>query len=127
MLLWVHRKAGVVPQKGEHLVILYERLLVPGHPCSSLVLPPPWELLVSVVLGHPWKWLPSLYHGHPWKWVQGILLEMDLATVRLVWVGLVMRWEGLLDMPQLFSSFQILHGKLQWPRVENHIGWRIHL
>ena len=59
-LIHVHREAGVVTQKEEdweeeHLVILYERRLVLGHPCKSLVPAHTWKLLVPGVLGHPWK------------------------------------------------------------------------
>ena len=103
-----------MPQKGEdwgeeQIVILYERLLVPGHPWSLLPLDEPWELLVYVFLSQPWKWLPFIDRVHPWKLVQGSVLEMVLATVRLVWVGLILRWKGLFDMNQLFSSLKIFH------------------
>ena len=108
-------------------MILYERRMVLGHPCKSLVPSQPWELLVLGVLEHPWKWRPCLYHGHPWKWVQGIFKGVALETACLTWVGMILLWDGLLDMPQLFSIFQILHRQLQIIRVGNCRGLQVHL
>ena len=93
-------------------MILYERRMVLGHPCKSLVPAHPWKLLVLGVLEHPWKWRPCLYHGHPWKWVQGIFKGVDLETACLTWVGMILLWDGLLEMPQLFSILRILHRQL---------------
>ena len=106
-----------MPQKEEdwdedQLVIFYEQQLVIGQPCKSLILAPPCKLLVPVVLGHPCKCLPCIYHGHPWKWVQVMLSGVALETVMLAWVGIVLWWDGLLEMLQLFSILKILHGQL---------------
>ena len=108
-------------------MILYELQLVLGNPCKSLVLASPWKLPVPVVLGQPWKWLTCLYHIHPKKWVKGVVLGVGLATVRLDWVGMVLRCDGLLEMPQLLYVLQLLHLQLQWLQVGNCRGWRVHL
>ena len=50
----VHLEAVFVPKKEEDwgketLVVLHNRLLVPGNPCNLLPLAAPWKLLVSIV------------------------------------------------------------------------------
>ena len=94
-------------------MILYERQLVLGKPCKSLVPSHPWKLLMPGILGHPWKWLTFLYHGNSQKWVQGIVPGVALAKVLLTWVGVILFWDGLMDMPQLFYILQVVHIHLQ--------------
>ena len=72
---------------------------------------------MSVVLRQHCKWLPCPCHGHPWKWVQGSIAEMVLATVQLVWVGLVLLLDRRVERAQLFNSLQRLYRQLQWPPV----------
>ena len=104
----------------------YEPLLVPYHPWNWMPLAAAWKLLVSVVWRQPWKWSPCTFHGHPWKWVQGSVAEMVLATVWLVWGGIIL-WDIRVARAQLFTSLKILHGQLQWKLVGNHICYWVHL